>query len=453
MPEWLLKIEELIQSWKAVQPLDAEKQKKLHKKFRLEFNFNSNHMEGNTLTYGETALLLLFDDTRGGHTMREYEEMKAHDVAWQMVEQWAKEKERPLTEQAIKNLNEVILVRPFWKEAITPDGQTTRRQISIGNYKQHPNSVRLANGEIFDYASPLETPVLMQELLEWYRLQEGRLHPVELAAMLHYKFVRIHPFDDGNGRLARLLMNYVLLWNELPPVIIRSADKQSYLRALHIADTGDSKPFIAYLAGQLEWSLSIAIKAAKGESIEEEEDWKKKLHLLKNHFDTAKEVSVRMGPDAIQLALENIILPFLNKWESNLREFDPLFYNRRCTIMLNDSEVRTHDVDMIVAMKQCFDENGKVLHRLKSGILRNIQVLVGFTNLRRSNKQGGFNGGQAAIHFYENALNITTVTGKNVSKLYSEAITEEEVLNLTNDLGKWFVDNLEGFVGTDANGN
>jgi Fic family protein len=88
-------------------------------------------------------LLLLFDDTKGNHTLREYEEMKAHDVAWQLVEEWAKDAERPLTEQNIKNLNEVILVRPFWKEAITSDGQATRRQIKVGDYKAHPNSVRL----------------------------------------------------------------------------------------------------------------------------------------------------------------------------------------------------------------------------------------------------------------------------------------------------------------------
>ncbi len=270
-------IEQLTTEWISLQPLALEARKKIDKKFRLEFNYNSNHLEGNTLTYGETELLLLFDDTHGNHTMREYEEMKSHDAAWQMINEWARDKERPLNEQAIKNLNEVILVRPFWKEAITADGQPTRREIKIGDYKQHPNSVRLANGELFDYASPVDTPMLMQELIAWYRSEENALHPLTLAAMLHYKFVRIHPFDDGNGRMARLLMNYVLLRNNLPPIIIKSADKQSYLRVLHIADTGDYEPFIAYMAEQLEWSLRLSIKAARGESIEEENDWEKKL--------------------------------------------------------------------------------------------------------------------------------------------------------------------------------
>ena len=141
-------VDKLTDELKALQPLKGEYQEKLDKKFRLEFSYNSNHLEGNTLTYGETELLLIFDETKGNHPLREYEEMKAHDVAYKLIEEWAKETERPLTEQHIKNLNEVILVRPYWKEASTADGQNTRREIKVGDYKEHPNSVRLANGEI-----------------------------------------------------------------------------------------------------------------------------------------------------------------------------------------------------------------------------------------------------------------------------------------------------------------
>src|SRR5205823_1964159 len=121
------------------------------------------------------------------------------------------------------------------------DGQPTRRLIKIGDYKEYPNHVRLQNGEIFEYALPAETSIQMGELIAWYRAEEEnkKLHPVVLAAMLHYKFVRIHPFDDGNGRISRLLMNYVLLQHNLPPVIIKSADKKNYLFALNLGDTGN----------------------------------------------------------------------------------------------------------------------------------------------------------------------------------------------------------------------
>jgi len=235
-------------------PLPEEIQDKIDKKFRLEFNYNSNHIEGNTLTYGETALYLFFDEVgKNPHTGREYEEMRASDVALKLVAEQARNKEQELTETFIKRLNDIILVRAYWKDAITPDGQTTKREISIGEYKKYPNSVRLQNGEIFHYTSPLDTAPQMTDMVTWFReeLEKKELHPVELAALLHYRFVRIHPFDDGNGRISRLLMNYVLLYNDFPPVIIKSSDKRNYLAALHDADVGELESFVNYVAEQL----------------------------------------------------------------------------------------------------------------------------------------------------------------------------------------------------------
>ncbi|PZP41156.1 MAG: hypothetical protein DI598_18540 [Pseudopedobacter saltans] len=338
-------IDNLEKEWRSLQPLESGAKKILDKKFRLEFNYNSNHLEGNTLTYGETELLLIFDDTMGNHTMREYEEMKAHDVAFQMVEESAKDKERPLTEQFIKNLNEILLVRPFWKDAITPNGDNTRRRISVGNYKEFPNSVRLANGEIFEYASPTDTPMEMQELIEWYNSEEGALYPVTLAAMLHYKFVRIHPFDDGNGRVSRLLLNYVLLRNGLPPVIIKSSDKANYLRVLHLADIGDYEPFIAYIAEQLEWSLNIAIKAAKGESIEEEGDIDKEISLLKKNLVGKNKQRAHIGtPNDILRILSVSGITLFEKLIKTLSQFDDLFHTAERRYIFSEKNSPSYDI-------------------------------------------------------------------------------------------------------------
>jgi Fic family protein len=311
----------------ALQPIDKERQQKIDKKFRLEFNYNSNHMEGNTLTYGETELLLIFEDTKGNHTIREYDEMRNHDVAFKLVEEWARDQQRPLTEQNIKNLNEIILVKPFWKEAITSDGQPTRRLIKIGNYKEFPNSVRLQNGEIFNYTSPIDTPIEMAALMEWYRAEENNLHPVSLATMLHYKFVRIHPFDDGNGRVARLLMNYVLLRKGFPPVIIKTGDKATYLRVLHQADVGDIQPMIEYIAEQLMWSQQIVVKGAKGESIEEPEDFNKRLTFVKTRLnsDGTLDIRVTKSQAALVLAWDLSLRRLFEKIEESFRDFKMMF--------------------------------------------------------------------------------------------------------------------------------
>jgi len=262
-------------------PVSEVNNKKLKKKFRLEFNYNSNHLEGNTLTYGQTQLLLLFDKSSGDVPVSDIEEMKAHDAALTLIEEMAKEKDRPLTEQFIKELNKMILVKPFWKDAINFDGTPTRKKIEIGQYKTLPNSVRLRNGEIHEYASPEETLSKMGDLISWYHDNLDTMHPVQLAAEFHYKFVCIHPFDDGNGRVARLIMNYILLKNDYPPIIIKAADKESYLTALQKADTGNVPALIEYIEKQMIWSLELSIKAAKNQEIEEFGDIEKEIEILK----------------------------------------------------------------------------------------------------------------------------------------------------------------------------
>lgn len=333
-------IDQLSATYHSLLPMSPENQRRWDKKVRLEFNYNSNHIEGNTLTYGETQLLLLFDETHGSHPMRDYEEMKAHDVAFQKIKEWAADTDMPLTEKDIRELNQIILVQPFWKDAITPDGQPTRRQITVGNYKTQPNSVLLSNGELFEYTAPQEVPIQMQELMEWYRDKQATLHPINLAAMFHYKFVRIHPFDDGNGRVSRLLMNYVLLAHKLPPVVIKSSDKQNYLHALHLADTGQYEAFIRYIAEQVVSSLEMAIKAAKGESIEEPDDLDKEITLLARqlqHQETYK--TPQQVLNVFHWAQQKLLAPC----EAVLQKFDKLFQEKKEIKKVNNEEVKEED--------------------------------------------------------------------------------------------------------------
>ncbi len=327
MSNWRDKIKGLESELRGLLPMSADNQKKLDKKLRLEFNYNSNHIEGNTLTYVETELLLIFDQTTGDHSFREFEEMKAHDVAIKLVEELAYDPQRLLTESFIRNLNKTILVKPFWKEAITPDGQKTRREIKVGDYKEFPNSVKLSNGEIFEYASVSDTPILMGELIDWYRKEEEKkeLHPIELAAILHYKFVRIHPFDDGNGRISRLLVNYVLIKHNLPPIVIKSADKKNYLSALNKADVGDISAFVEYVVQQATWSLELSIKAAKGESIEERDDLDKEIEVWKKELLAGLKKPVQRNNILLTERYHESIRPILIELNSKMSAFSSLF--------------------------------------------------------------------------------------------------------------------------------
>ncbi|MCD8193750.1 MAG: Fic family protein, partial [Tannerellaceae bacterium] len=316
------KIEGLLAEWRSLQPIAPICRERLDQKFMLEFNYNSNHLEGNTLTYGQTELLLLFGETKDSAPLKDYEEMKAHNVGLQRIREEATEKERPLTESFIRLLNKTILVQDYWKDAVTPGGDSTRTQVKVGSYKTRPNSVITATGEKFEYASPEATPALMADLVRWYNKaeKEGNISPLELAALLHYRYIRIHPFEDGNGRIARLLVNFVLHRTGYPMIVIRSDrdSKNEYLRILHQCDVNSGllptdganaspeaiKPFTNYLGNQLVRALETSIKAAKGESIEEPGDFEKRIALLKK--EVKKEADIK-GPEYSEKQFKEIL--------------------------------------------------------------------------------------------------------------------------------------------------
>jgi Fic family protein len=271
-------IDKLHKEWQSLQPLKPELQRRMDQQFMFDFNYNSNHLEGNTLTYGQTKLLLLFGRTEGEALMRDYEEMKAHNVGLELMKREAQNRQRPLSELFIRELNHIILAGDFYKTS--RDGEY-RYKIHAGVYKTRPNSVITPSGEWFDYASPEETPSMMADLMAWYRDEEQhkQLTVVELSALFHYRYIRIHPFEDGNGRIARLLVNYILLRNHYPMIVIPTTDRNHYLDVLGKCDknTGSQpfdgvhatkeqvKPFIDYLRRFVEKKLLLAIQFAKGE--------------------------------------------------------------------------------------------------------------------------------------------------------------------------------------------
>lgn len=327
-------LESLFDQWQNLQPLKPEYQKKLDNKLMLDFNFNSNHMEGNTLNYGQTKLLFIFGKTSGNAPFRDYEEMKAHNVGLELIKREAADTERPLTENLVRELNRIILVENFHKRHA--DGQSTY-EIHVGIYKTRPNHVITLSGETFYYVTPEETPAMMTDLINRYNEteQSKTLSPVELAALMHYRFIRIHPFEDGNGRIARLLVNYILIRHGYPMVIVRNEDKENYLNILNECDINvgltpsdganaqleDIQPLVDYLKKLTIGSLKLGIRAAKGEKIDEDTDWKKALILKQKQ---AKEKPLYTQALAKQ-ANEESFLFLVKKVDDELSTFYDLF--------------------------------------------------------------------------------------------------------------------------------
>lgn len=442
----------------SLEPIKDSDRRRLDEKFRLEFNYNSNHMEGNTLTYQDTKVLLLKDILPQGklYQMRELEEMKAHDVAYAMIREWAADQDREISERDIRELNKIILVKDFYKDAITPEGQPTRKIIKAGEYKSDPNSVLLTNGEIFHYADPLDVPVKMQELMDWYRDEKTSLHPITLAAVFHHKFVLIHPFDDGNGRISRLLMNYILLKNGFPPVIIKSAEKQKYLNALRMADAGKMEAFINYISEQLSWSLEISIKAAKGESVEEMGDVSKKLDLLLKQESLKGDVAGKYSIQKVDALMHNSLKKLFRDLEQLLVKFDFLYNNRNVSVSFNSERVIN-----ITNASNIVDEYFKFAHYENpiSGTktiinLKTINFVVELAwPVNASVNNQSVLSDWVTFDFFTNRIEVCGMENKVLSKFtYDHGISEEEQQVITEYIGNSIINKMPiDYDPTDSN--
>ncbi len=325
-----MKIDSLYHEWRALQPLSADNQKRLDTKFMLEFNYNSNHIEGNTLTYGQTISLLIHGQVDGSAPMRDYEEMKAHQVALEMVKAEATTQERPLTEAFIRQLHLMMLRTDYVSEG-------KNYTIHAGIYKTRPNSVKTVTGEIFEYASPEETPALMTDLVAWYNHvgKRTQMSPIQMAALFHYRYIRIHPFEDGNGRMARLLVNYILARHGYPMIVVQESDRNGYLGALAQCDVNvglipsvgahaaleQITPLADYLEKCLERALIISIKAAKGENIEENNDLQKRLAILARNAQAQRGNIRRKNSQDINKLFANFLYPFQEELSQQLEPF------------------------------------------------------------------------------------------------------------------------------------
>ena len=260
-----ISIKKALKAWQEIQPISEKDRERLSRRFTIDYNYNSNHIEGNTLTYGQTEILLLFGKIVGEATIRDVQEMTASNMGLKMMTEEAKSQDMPLTQNFIRTLHQTLLREDYTVYRELPNGVQTSYTIHAGQYKTRPNSVITRYGDRFEYASPEETPALMTDLINWYNSEEelGKLSPIELAALFHYRYIRIHPFEDGNGHIARLMVNYILSRHRLPMIVVRSRKKQDYLEALHQADLNvgkvpsdgahaninDITPFVLYFQG------------------------------------------------------------------------------------------------------------------------------------------------------------------------------------------------------------
>ncbi|MFM2269323.1 MAG: hypothetical protein RL757_2764 [Bacteroidota bacterium] len=437
----MLKIEETM-ALKAqldeLRPLDPTTEAKVMQKLRLDWNYHSNHIEGNSLTFGETKTLLLHGITAQGKPLKDHFEIKGHDEAIKWVLDVIK-KEYPLTEVFIRELHQLLLKEPYEVDAKTPDGKLIKKMIQIGQYKTMPNHVETKTGEMFYFASPEETPAKMTDLMTTYQQQKTERNPILLAAKFHYDFVRIHPFDDGNGRMARLLMNFILLGAGFPPVVIKTEDKINYYAALQQADGGNLDPFIDYIAENLNNSLIIMIRAAKGENIEESDDLDKELFLLGERLKGVKTETKQKSSETILEWLNDSFERFYKKAEQAHEKFGKYYENKELKITTQINGFRNTGIQSIQSIRE-------LLIRQRAGSSGDMEYILfeyEYKGFRDSNDKTFEFESRYQFEFKKNEYRVS-VGQKNWTKRHYLPLTDSEINEIIKAMSDTHIAAIKG---------
>ena len=221
-------IDQLQKTIESIRPLSKDQLKELRRYFNIGLAYASNALEGNTLTESETKAVIEDGITIGGKPLKFHLEATGHAQAYYFLHELAKENE--LNEKDIKNLHKL-----FYQQ-IEPDKAGKYRKIRI-----------FISGSEYKFPNPDKVPDLMKSFVEKYKIQDPNKHTVEIAALIHKDFVFIHTFIDGNGRIARLLMNLILIKNGLPITIIPPILRMEYINLLEKAHKSDNE-FILFIA-------------------------------------------------------------------------------------------------------------------------------------------------------------------------------------------------------------
>jgi len=246
LPELYHQLSELKECLDSFRPLNSSMVQNLNKELDIKYTYESNCIEGNSLTLGETDQVINTGLTIGGKPLVDHLEAINHQEAIQYIRDLAKN-DIELSEREVKNIHSLIL------KGIQDEHK--------GQYRQQPVFVMQQDGSKHEFPQPYILPKLMEDFFRFFDENKTVMHPVEMAAHLHQKLVNIHPFIDGNGRTSRLVMNLYLFQHGYPVTVIDSemSKRKEYYNVLSnyrgVISGGDSQPFQLFVAQKAKESL------------------------------------------------------------------------------------------------------------------------------------------------------------------------------------------------------
>jgi Fic family protein len=414
-------------------PISNDRLQKINYKFRLEWNYHSNKMEGGTLTFEETRSVMMAQLEIHGKPLRDVLEMRGHDEVIKNIQKIGRGAIR-LTENRIKDIHKAIIF-----EADDLPGLFKNRNNYIYNYA----------GERFDFTPKEETAAVLNTLTNWLdnelkalnkKQKKSKRTIPDIAFEYHLRFLTIHPFLDGNGRTGRILMNLILISYGYPPIIIRTEEKDVYSKLIAHAQQYEENPipFYAMLGKLLIRSLETCIKGAVGDNIFELEDWEKRLQLLE-HQNTIEQDIVK-SDKTVSAILDNTFLPLLSYAETKFSAFNKLFTHKSIenTILKDDEPNISVTPDLPEAIQQL-----KNNHQLSG--LQVIKVCFHWSDFKQSSKVKDIFI-TLELKLIETGFSISksrSLHATIIEKKYNESMSYEEIQLFINELGSQLTDTIE----------
>lgn len=405
---------------------------KINYKFRLEWNYTSNSMEGNSLTRQETRSVMVGNITVEGKPIKDVLEMKGHDEVIGNIIKMGRG-ELNISEKKIKEIHAVIVHE-----------EDPEKKKQIGVWKKDTNYLYNYKNERFDFVAPADVPERMHQLINWLNAERDKiqrddkdaLHPVELAFQFHLDYISIHPFYDGNGRTVRILTNLILISYGYPPIYVKENEKGPYYQ--YLADIqgygGSPDLFYDFMAGLLIRSLRIVLDAIEGKDIEEPDDLLKEISLWKHQLSDKVEALPKSNAIIVDL-YEKSLNPLLELFRDKMhRAFHDLFSHWTERGWFNNSNIAGSDKTMIDEEIRKISKTGDSKTDAFGNPIQEINSIGLDIDMLGFKKDGTnvFNE-QARIQInfapYLYSISATKIT---VEKLYEQFLTKDEQNDFAN---------------------
>ncbi len=430
LKEKLRQIDELQEKIASYGKLDKPILDRINYRFRLDWNYHSNIMEGNSLTKEETRSIMVRNIDVKGKPLKDVLEMKGHDEVITSLLQIGKGDAR-LSEKRIMDIHRAIMHE-----------ENPEQQKKIGQWKNVNNHIINYKGEKFDFTPHPEVPEKMHELLNKTNAAVDAIvsgkkdapHPAIVAFEFHLRYISIHPFYDGNGRTCRIFTNLLLIAFGYPPVIIRLDEKTRYYQ--YLADIqgygGSPDLFYGFMADLLIRSQQLVLDVIEGRPIDESDELTKEIELLRRKIEV-REGEVVKSSEVLKELWDNSLKYFIEKILEESKKFDVLFVSAdfNMTYKISRSIYPFHNTQELIGLLNSvwgMQEN-----------LDLIRIERNFSNMKRYGNSASFH---TEIRFSSVEYSIIDYRGTTITKNYSELLSKTEIDNFIAQSGKKFLNEL-----------